>query len=299
MITEHAYAKINLFLDILSKRENGYHNLLSYMQSVSLFDILTFSAEPSEELSIQLEIDGTNALSNGQDNLVYKSALKFMENTHLTAKISIKLEKKIPMQAGLGGGSSDAAATLRGLNKLFGFPLTKKELLSLAETLGADVPFCLVGGAQIVRGIGEQLSPLPMPQKLPIVLVQGKCGNDTKNAYSELDEKHQNFAKIRAEKVDTINAISEALVLKKDFDYQNYFYNIFEGTNNCISNRSEETKKMLLELGAKGALLTGSGSAVFGLFYNERNAEQAVQIMQEKGYQAWLCAPVGECEYFG
>ena len=183
-----AFAKINLFLDIRSIRENGYHNILSIMQRISLCDTVTVTFSKGEKKDISVSCD-KESIPCGSDNLAYKAACLYPAE----GIIDIFIEKHIPMSAGLAGGSADAAATLVALNKLCGNKLSEDELCALGEKLGADVPFCIKGGACLVEGIGEimtQISPIP---KYPLIVAKKGEGMSTPAAYRALDEKFNRF----------------------------------------------------------------------------------------------------------
>jgi len=190
-VLEKANAKINLFLDVTSRREDGFHDIKSVMQSVSLCDYIKLNAELSEVIEISITTNLSD-LPLDENNLVYKSAAKYLKHFDITAKIDIDLEKHIPVGAGLGGGSSDAAATLRALNKIFGLA-TQTELLSMAAELGSDVPFCLVGGTAICTGRGERMEKI-QGNNYNLVISIGNERVSTPKAYSMLDIKYSNFS---------------------------------------------------------------------------------------------------------
>lgn len=267
MVTEIAYAKINLFLDVTGIREDGFHNIKSVMHTISLSDRLTFEVVPSEEICIELS-HNSSALENDQDNLVYKSALKYLSEFHAKTKVLINLEKNIPIGAGLGGGSADAAATLRGLNRIFNLA-TEEQLFKMAAEIGSDVPFCLVGGIALCEGRGEIISPINEDPELFIAVAIGESRVSTPEAYRSLDEKFEYCFAGR----DDNNCNNK------------YFYNIFEE----ITNFSEitEIKENMKKNGAEVTLMSGSGPSVFGIFKNKEEACAAVESLKKQGFDAY------------
>ena len=182
-------AKINLTLKVLDKRDDGFHNIESIMQTISLYDYLTINAEASEKFEIKLS-GNSKEIPYNEKNLVYKAAMLFIEHTNLTPhKIEIFIDKNIPVAAGLAGGSTDAAGTLYGLNEIFTKPLSKKELHILCSKLGSDLNFCLEGGCQMAKGRGEILEKLPF-EKMKISLIKPiNLGISAKEAYTKFSEK--------------------------------------------------------------------------------------------------------------
>lgn len=284
MITVPAYAKINLFLDISARRDNGYHDILSIMQSISLCDNITVSFKSGIDKSIEIFCN-ENSIPCGPDNLVYKAADIFP----LIGEIKITIEKNIPISAGLGGGSTDAAATLVALNSLSGDKLSKDELKALGSTLGADVPFCIDGGACIATGIGEVLKKTaPMPD-FPIVIARKGDGMSTPAAYKALDQKFNSFID-HTVAYDRLDILTGAQMSSNVIDYCKGLYNIFEvvveNERPCVT----EVKKVMFSCGAAGAMMSGSGTAVFGIFNSWDDAESAVTRLKEIGAFAFLCS---------
>ena len=189
-------AKINLTLKITGKREDGFHNIDSVMQTINLFDYLTISIEPSEKTEIVLS--GTSdEIPYNEKNLVYKAADLFLSKVNKTAKISVYIEKNIPVAAGLAGGSTDAAGTLYGLNKIFDEPLAKEELHELCKKLGSDLNFCLEGGRQRTTGRGEILEPLDFKEFELSLIKPGNLGISAKESYTKFAEKIKNPDSVR------------------------------------------------------------------------------------------------------
>lgn len=248
MITLIAHAKINLFLDITGKRADGYHLLETVMQSVDLSDIVT--VELADEISVSCS-DPT--IPEDEDNICCKAAELFYALLGKRGGADIYIDKRIPQGAGLGGGSADAAAVLRGLNRLCGKPFDEDTLLKLAAKTGADVPFCLVGGTKLCRGIGDVMADeKPYPAR-DFLIVKPAFGCDTKAAYESYD----------------------VTMIPRRERHEGEYYNVFR---EIYKNKEiNEITGRLKELGATGAELTGSGSAVFGAFADEYDAADAAK----------------------
>lgn len=270
MLEEQARAKINLTLDILGRRPDGYHEIETVMQTLQLCDRLVFS--PAED-GIFLACDHPEVPA-GEDNLVYRAARLLMEGTGKKGGAKIYLRKKIPVAAGLAGGSADAAAALKGLNRLWGLGLTPGELMSLGARLGADVPFCLAGGTALARGKGEALETLPRLQGLGVVLVKPPFGVSTARAYQLYDRMGGGTRPDRADRPD-LQAMLAAVAKKDAGAVGRLLANVFEPVIAAVYPEIRGIKKALLEAGALGACLSGSGPAVFGLWINEEQAQKA------------------------
>lgn len=271
-VTKKAYAKINLYLDVLNKRDDGYHNILSVMHTVGIYDTVTVKKASGISMTCS---DPT--LSVGDDNLCLKAARVFFDAAKIDGGCFIELEKRLLREAGLGGGSADAAAVLRALNKLYGDIFTEDELCAVGARIGADVPFCVIGGSALAEGIGEKLSPFPSLPSCHIVICQGKEKVSTPTAYKKLDAtpplKSGNITELKSamQKKD-LSAIGRAL------------YNRFED----IYPNCSLLKSIMTESGAEGALMSGSGSAVFGLFSRKTDAERAYDKLVSSSIEAFL-----------
>ena len=272
-----APAKINLTLDITGRLENGYHTLESVFQSVSLYDELTVSLCGQE---INVECD--NGIAGGRDNICYKAAEVMARAADYSGGIFVGIRKNIPSEAGLGGGSSDAAAVMLALNELLGLDLSVDTLRAAAKPLGADVPFFIGAGAAHVTGIGDIISPAPALRNVHIVLAKPACGVSTPLAYRRLDEasscSHGNIAAVLSglERGDITAAASGCV---------NSFEDVI-GLPEVF-----EIKSALLSAGAELALMSGSGSAVFGIFTDIENAERALEALRSCPF-AGIYAPV-------
>lgn len=285
-ITLKAMAKVNLGLDVVRRMENGYHEVRMIMQTVDLYDELTFekmTEETSEKESsengiskkcITLNIDNAELLAD-ESNLIYKTALLIMQK-HPFPGVRISLKKKIPMAAGMAGGSTDAAATFHGLNRLFSLGMDIEEMKQLAVKIGADVPYCLVGGTMRSEGIGEILTPLPEVPQAYLVIAKPNISVSTKYVYENLHVEnivhHPDITSV------------EAAIRSGDLDgmcmhLENILENVTEKKYPVIS----QIKKNLKESGALAALMSGSGPTVFGIFKTETPARAACGKVKESG----------------
>ena len=286
--TQNAYAKINLFLDIESVREDGYHNIVSLMQSVTLHDTVTVEYLPDEEFAISVTCSDKDVPCN-EKNLAYKAAEIFPISS---GRINININKSIPMQAGLAGGSADAAATLIALNELTGNKISKEELKKIGNKLGADVPFCIEMGAAIARGTGDILQKAPPMPTRPIVIARMGEGMSTPLAYRTLDEKYDKFKGYspdmgKLEKILSDNEIGDIS------EYPEGIFNIFESVVEPCRACVTELKELLISNGATCAMMSGSGTSVFGIFNDTEKAEHALKKAKGIGAVAYLCYPLG------
>ncbi len=274
---EYAYAKVNLFFGIVEKSNDGYHGVSTVMHSLSLADVLTIRAEKSLLPQIKLQVFGDDAVPEDSRNLVWKAADAFMKASGKTFSVSIRLEKHIPSQAGMGGGSSDAAATLRAMNRLAGYPFDGDRLCEIAATLGSDVPFCLYGGTALCTGRGEIVKRLPFAEKLYAVVLKGKESVSTPRAFAALDAHYHDFdgsvfyPPQRADRMAALARRGDTAAVAENL------YNIFEDVIYPECPEASAFRDRLLAEGADGALLSGSGSAVFGLFGSREAAERAAE----------------------
>lgn len=268
----NAYAKINLTLGIEGIRQDGYHQVEMIMQAVELHDSLAFEDAPA---GISIESDSPE-IPPGPENLVYRAASLLQEYTGCGRGVRIKLTKKIPVAAGLAGGSTDAAAALRALNSLWDLNLPEGDLYKLGERLGADVPFCLMGGTALARGKGELLTPVAGAQGLGVVLVKPSFGVSTARVYRMYDllppgPQPDTGAMISALGRGDLHAIGSLL------------HNSLERVTAGLHPEIKQIKQGLREAGAAGALMSGSGPTVFGLFSNIREAGAAALKLNAPG----------------
>ncbi len=262
-----AKAKINLSLDIISKRENGYHNLKMIMHTVNLCDDIIINETKDNKFLLKTNL---SYLPNDSRNILYKTYIDFYNYTGLKAQgFNIFLDKKIPVCAGLGGGSSDAAAFLKFLNEYSGNILEEKELLGIGEKIGADVPFCIMGGTCLAEGIGEKLTKLdPLPDCHIVIAKPQNKGLSTKAIFSMV-----NIDEIKYHP-DT-SGIIKALKEKDLYSITKRMYNVLEDYSKNESSDIILYKEKFMEFGACGSLMSGSGNAVFGIFDNYKKAELA------------------------
>lgn len=276
-----ANAKINLTLDILGLREDGFHALQSVMAPVSLCDELVI--ERGNGLSFNCNIPELC----GEDNLCVRAARLFYKQSGIAPSACIYLEKNIPFPAGLGGGSSDAAAVLKGLNDLYCRPLCEKELFGLAASLGSDIPFCLLGSPALCEGRGEILTPISAFGGFEIVITIGSGRLSTANVYREYD------ASALKNRNDTDLFLSALERGDRDL-LINSLGNAFEPVAERLCPEISLLRGKLLSLGALNARLSGSGPSVFGVFADSETASSAAAELRKMGYFAANCSVIGE-----
>ena len=290
-IKEYAYAKINLYLDVLSKRDDGFHEVKTVMHTVSLADEITVTVKESDRPGVRLTVVGHPKLPTDSRNLAVRAAELFLASTLIRDEVNIRLVKRIPVAAGLAGGSSDAAAVLRALNKAYKRPLTEKRLLQLAAELGSDVPYCLIGGTALCYGRGENVQRLPDRLKLNLVLAVGKEHVSTPQAYAELDKLYSDFKMARCDAHESLyDAISKAIQSGDITDAK--LHNIFENAIFATCYEAESIKKRMLELGATHSLMSGSGPSVYGIFNDKASAEKAKDTLVNMGVNAYYAETV-------
>ena len=278
-----AMAKINLGLDVVRKRDDGYHEVRMIMQTIQMYDQLDMaeSSRPGIRLATNLAY-----LPNNENNLVYRAANMLMEEFHVKKGLDIRLRKMIPVAAGMAGGSSDAAAAFIGVNRIFRLGLSMDELMQRAVKVGADVPYCLMRGTALAEGIGEKLTPLaPMP---PCHILIGKPGISvsTKFVYSNLRageiKDHPDISgMIRAIEEGSLPGVTARMA------------NVLERVTIPAHPVIEEIKRNMIAHGACNALMSGSGPTVFGIFDNRRTAEAASRALKRSGLarQVFLTRP--------
>jgi 4-diphosphocytidyl-2-C-methyl-D-erythritol kinase len=285
-----SFAKINWLLQILGKRADGYHEILTVLQTISLSDELTFHLRESSEVTLHCDDE---AIPTDDSNLVVKAALALRERLPATPGVEITLRKTIPAKGGLGGASSNAAVTLLALNILWRASVKRDELIQIASRLGADVPFFLAGGRCLATGTGTDVSELSDTPKQHLIVVTPNAAVSTANAYALLNaasltsfESASMLSRSSAELVSTDRGLWP---VRNDFEAV-----IFE-----IEPEIGRVKVALLEAGARGALLAGSGSSVFGVFENETARDCAVDNLRcEAGWKVFSCETLGRAEYF-
>lgn len=271
-ILAEAPAKLNLTLDVLEKREDGYHEMKMVMQSVSLFDRLTLTVGPGEGISLSTNL---GFLPLDEHNLAAMAALRLKEATGAEwGKLTIDLEKRIPVCAGMAGGSSDAAAVLRGLNELCGLGLTAEELAKVGEKVGSDVPYCVLGGTALAQGRGEVITPLSSLPECYAVLAKPGFPVSTPELFARLDRQ-------RTRRRPDTSGVQKALEEGDLGGVARRMFNIFEEVLPPRRQAQvEELKGELLRCGALGASMTGTGPTVFGLFEEEERAKEAERALK-------------------
>lgn len=267
-----AYAKLNLSLDVLGVREDGYHEVKMIMQTVKLFDKLTFRLLEEDEIRLKTNL---GFLPVNENNLVYKAVKLLKDTYHIDKGMEIDLFKCIPVAAGMAGGSTDCAAALVGASKLFGLHLDKKTLMELGVKLGADVPYCVLRGTALSEGIGEVLTPLPPIPSCHILIAKPPISVSTKFVYEHLDAKtditHPDVdGMIEAIKAGDIKGITSR------------FGNVLETVTIPEYPVIEDIKKIMLENGAMNSLMSGSGPTVFGFYEKEEDAKKTAALIREK-----------------
>jgi len=259
-------AKVNIRLEILRRREDGYHELKTILQKISLCDTLSVSLKKEKGISISTDHP---SLPIGKRNLVYQAVQMILKKSEYKGGLHIDIRKEIPLGAGLGGGSSNAATTLKALNQLLEIGFPTKELMEMGLSIGADVPFFLLEGAAVATGIGERLKKIELPD-LRYVLINPKFEVSTRWAYQNFILTKRHFHFNLQGLVKTPEEISRLL------------WNDLEGVVSHKYPQIEGMKKMLLSAGALGALMTGSGPTVFGVFSGKREAEKALKKLEDK-----------------
>jgi 4-diphosphocytidyl-2-C-methyl-D-erythritol kinase len=275
-ITIPAYAKINLMLNIVGKRPDGYHLLETVMQTTDLCDYITLEKNNHD---IEIKVNKPE-LSTGKDNLAYKAAELFLKETGISAGIKINIEKNIPLSAGLAGGSSDAAGVLKGLNILYDTKLTIHRLAEIGAKLGADVPFCIVGGTVLAKGIGDKLEFLPSFPRLYLVLVKPDFGVSTAEVYRLYDEKNIGERNITS----TLELFRNGKFTEALTKLQNSLEEV------TCSNYHEvnEIKNKMLQLQAAASLMCGSGPTVFGILDNYNHAKKIADYFNKKYKEVYI-----------
>ena len=268
MNTAYAYAKINLSLDILGTLPNGYHEVRMIMQSLQLHDTITLKISTSSGITMTCS---DTTLPADERNLAYRAAVLFCDTYKVSDGIMLHLEKKIPVAAGLAGGSSDAAAVLRGLNEMYGCPATADELAALGVKLGADVPYCLMLGTALSEGIGERLTPLSAAPDCHCLLVKPAAGASTKQIYTDYDA----LAQTTEIKHPDTNTLLCALSAGDYNTLVSGLCNVLEPVTMKLVPDIAVIKNALQDLGADGVLMSGSGPTVFALFSNPETAKRA------------------------
>jgi 4-diphosphocytidyl-2-C-methyl-D-erythritol kinase len=279
-----AYAKINLTLDILRKREDGFHDLEMVMQSISLYDTIHISTvTDSTELTLHSSV---SFLPSDERNLAAKAAKAFFTATGKAVGLEIELRKRIPICAGLAGGSTDAAAVLLALNELTGARLTEQQLMKIGEQVGSDVPYCVLGKTALAQGRGEVLTQLPALPLCHVVLCKPKFSISTPELFARVDCKK---ISCRPDTAGMLTALSDGNLKGVARRVYNVFEDVLPARQRAMV---DDVKQTLVNSGALGAAMTGTGSAVFGLFESGFGAKTAYQTLLSRNEEAFLLQTV-------
>ena len=268
--TLKAYAKRNLGLDVTGKLPNGYHEVKMIMQSVGIYDELTLTKTDS---GITIATDESELPTN-EDNLIYRAAKLMFDTYSITGGVHIQLSKNIPIAAGMAGGSTDAAATMKGINRLYQLNIPTQELMRISVSIGADVPYCILGGTALAEGIGEILTPLAPAPSCHLLVAKPDINVSTKYVYEHLDASetlsHPDINGI----VDAINMGSLQGIIER-------LGNVLETVTVEAYPIISDLKKQMLELGAAGSLMSGSGPTVFGIYTDEKSVQNAYEQIRK------------------
>ena len=277
-----AYAKINLGLDVVKRLPNGYHQVKMIMQNIGIYDELTFE---KAEHDITIRTD-SEELPTDKNNLIYKAANYMFCKYAVTSGLRVRLIKNIPIAAGLAGGSTDAAATIKSINVLFGLGLSIEEMMADGAAVGADVPYCILGGTALAEGIGEKLTPLPPIPACRILIAKPDAGVSTKYVYEHLDLTVLN----RHPDIDGMTAAIRGDLAGITGRMENVLETVTIPAHPVIA----DIKEQMLRLGAENSLMSGSGPTVFGVFRNPESAESAYRALADSGsaIQVFLTAAV-------
>ena len=282
--TIKSYAKINLYLNVGAKRPDGYHDVESVMQQVTLFDYVTVLRD-TDTTARGVKITCTDRLVPSDDrNIAAKCAMAFLDKYGIDSEVSISIDKRIPVAAGLAGGSTDGAAVLAIMNSLFDVNAPMDELCAIAAKLGADIPFCLIGGTCTASGIGEILTPVKTPE-LPyhILICNAGHGVSTPQAYAKLDETPV---------TEPVPSMQDVLTSIRNGEMPRDLYNSFERVILPEHAEASQIRRDMLAYGAETALMSGSGPSVFGLFSDAEARDRAKAAFDMKGILAMPCEPV-------
>lgn len=279
--TYKAMAKINLGLDVLRRRDDGYHEVKMIMQTINLFDKISLEVTDTPGITVKTNL---SFLPNDENNLAYKAAKLLMDEFQVKKGLSICIDKHIPVAAGMAGGSTDAATVLFGTNKIFHLGLSLEELMIRGVKIGADVPYCIMRGTALSEGIGEKLTELPAAPSCKVLICKPPINVSTKFVYENL---HANTLTYHPDIDGMVEAIKN-----------NDLYGVCERMGNVLETVTvkeypiiEEIKSFMKDNGAVNSLMSGSGPTVFGIFDDEKKAENACRELKKKGVskQVFLC----------
>ena len=273
----NAYAKINIGLDVVRRRPDGYHEVRMIMQQIGLHDVLSVNREDAPGIRISTD---RSDLSVGEDNLIYKAAKLMMDEYGLSGGISVNLKKNIPVAAGLAGGSTDAAATIMAVNELYSLGISREDLMKLGVRIGADVPFCIMGGCAVAEGIGEILTPIGSKVNFKVLLAKPSESVSTKYVYEHLDLEHMIHP--------DIDAIADGLKSGDTEKIIRNMGNVMETVTASMVPAIGNIERVMTDCpGIIRAMMSGSGPTVFGLLADEGNEEEAkaaCDSIRQSGY---------------
>lgn len=277
-IVEHGRAKVNLTLDVTGKLPNGYHEVEMIMHQIDLYDVITINKNKIGKIRLQ---NSVKYLPTDKTNIAFKAALIIKEKYEIPEGVDIYIEKNIPVSAGLAGGSTDAASVIKGMNKLFDLNMTIQEMLEIGLSIGADVPFCILGGSYIARGIGEKLTPIESKLNSWLLIAKPNIGVSTRDVYEALKvndiENHPNTLKMQ-----------EAVELGNVYDVIDNLRNVLEDVTTKMHPVIYDIKSRMMEYGAIGQMMSGSGPTVFGFFKSQEKASKACINMKKKYPQSYV-----------
>ncbi len=284
--TQKGYAKINLHLDVTGIIQNGFHSVCTVMQSLSLCDDVTLTLRNDSTHTVSCNIEN---VPTGRNNIAIRAADAFCETSGVKLGVDIHIEKHIPMAAGLAGGSADAAAVLKGMNELFGNPLSMDVLCRIGGRLGSDIPFCIMGGTRLADGKGDLLHPFPSMPDCTVIVACGGEGVSTPWAYGLLDDIHNKFSDYTPHSVD---ALLTAMQSGSINGIANSIFNIFEAP--ILERRpvARQLKQIMLDRDALGAMMSGSGPSVFGIFTDSRAVDLTCEGIRALGVTPHVCKPI-------
>lgn len=273
MMKLKAMAKINLGLDVLRRREDGYHEVKMIMQNVNLYDDISITKKSESGISIETNL---KFIPVNEDNLIFKAARLLMDEFNIKEGVNIALYKRIPVAAGMAGGSTDAAATMVGINEMFNLGLTKTQLMDRGVKIGADVPYCIMGGTALSEGIGEILTELPRPPKCKVLIAKPAISVSTKFVYTHLALNEETNHPDIDSMIDSIK--------------ENDIYGVASKLGNVLETVTipeypiiADIKNKMVEMGALNSLMSGSGPTVFGLFDDEETAKRCYEEIRNSG----------------
>ncbi len=273
-IEKKAYAKLNIALDVIRKRPDGYHDMKMIMQTINLFDVIKIKKKNNCEITLNAS---SNITENIEGNLVYKAAKLVLEESGLLGKIGldIYIDKNIPMGAGMAGGSADCATTILCLNELLGLNLSIENMIDLGKQLGSDVPYCLVGGTKLVEGVGDVISEIHTHPQTWVLVAKPKKSISTKLIFENLNLGNK-------KSVPNFEVLISAIENNDINNIAKNFCNIFEDVTIPFCEEIQEIKNIMNENGAINSLMTGTGSTVFGYFENELVAHDCAKVLQQR-----------------